>query len=118
VLADVSYTGPTEQGFAVPQYWRFTVHGERGVMETSLTTQGVTMWRSGEASPVALPLDPPRAGGYLDDFLTEALPVPERPGQEVPELTTAQVLDCSRATLIIQEAADRGKAHVGIPSSW
>jgi len=113
VLADVSYSAPTKQGFAVPQYWRFTVHGERGLIETSLTTQNVTIWRSGESAPVVVPLDPARTGGYLQDFVAEA-----QGKREGVELTTTQVLDSARAALITQEAAAKRKAHLAVGGAW
>jgi len=113
VLADVSYTGPTKQGFAVPQYWRFTIHGERGLIETSLAAQNVTMWRSGEAAAVVVPLDPARTGGYLDDFVAEA-----QGKREGVELATAQVLESSKAALVTQEAARSTKTRVKVPAGW
>ena len=118
VLADVSYTGPTEQGMDVPQYWRFTIHGERGVAETSLTTQNVTMWRSGETAPVVVPLDPARTGGYLDDFLAEARSLSGGARPAGIELTTDQVFACSRASLLCQEAAARGRTHVKVGAGF
>jgi predicted dehydrogenase len=114
VLADVSYTAPTDQGFSMPQYWRFTVHGERGVAETSLTAHDVTTWRSGETAPVVVPLDPPRTGGYLDDFLAEARSLSGEKRSEGIELTTEQVLACSRASLLCQEAAIRKRSHLAV----
>jgi len=102
VLGDVSYYAPASQGYSTPQYWRFTLHGDKGVLETSATLKDVTVWRDGAKAAETLPFDPPRARGYFEDFVAEAT------GRAAEcELTTAQVLESARATLLVQQAADR-----------
>jgi predicted dehydrogenase len=109
VLADVSYTAVNEAGFGVPQYWRFTVHGEKGVAETWLSAPGVSLWRAGRTEVETVPLDPARVGGYLQDFLDDA-----RGASGKPELDTRQVLESTRVALLAQTAARRSRGHVRV----
>jgi predicted dehydrogenase len=101
VVADVSYLSPDSFGYTLPLYWRFTLWGSRGVLETALNAGAITLYREGESSGRTLPADPPNPGGYLDSFLRE---IRGEPGG----LTTAEVFSASRVALKAQEAADQG----------
>jgi predicted dehydrogenase len=101
VVADVSYLSPDSMGYSLPLYWRFTLWGSRGVLETALNAGGITLYQEGESSGRTLPADASNPGGYLDSFLREIR------GEEA-RLTTAEVFAASRAALKAQEAADEG----------
>ncbi len=103
-IGDVSYLAPDSQGYAVPQYWRFTLAGELGTLEAASTSKEVMAWKNGEKKGAALPLEPARAGGVLDDFLAE---IGGRPRQA--ELTTEGVFASARAALLAQQAARTGR---------
>jgi predicted dehydrogenase len=99
-IGDVSYLAPDSQGYTVPTYWRFTLSGERGTLEAASTSQEVMVWKDGETRGAALPAEPAREGGVLDDFVAE---LEGRPGDA--ELTTEGVFASARAALLAQQAA-------------
>jgi predicted dehydrogenase len=107
VLGDVSYLSPEGLGYAAPQYWRVTCHGSGGMVEAAYDAKSVLLARSAEASAQSVPSDPGRPQGCLEAFLAEIAGRSE-PGM----LTTAQVLEASRKTLVAQEAADRNLSRV------
>lgn len=99
VIGDVSYLAPDVGGYAVPQYWRLTLHGSEGIAETATIADGVMVYSGGKAERVA-PAKP-AAGGYFEDFLAEI------GGRASPDgLTTRAVLASSRLALLAQRAAD------------
>ena len=100
VLGDVSYLAPDGQGYTVPQYWRFTVCGELGMLEAAWTEERVLLWAGDETNGRTVNPVPARPLGCLEDFLAE---IRGRPNTE--ELTTAAVLRSARAALLAQRAA-------------
>jgi len=107
VIGDVSYLTPDSFGYGLPQYWRMTFWGQDGVLETSATTDGVTLYKNGEKEERCLPLCGPRPPIYLESLLRELSG--ETDGIELP---TAVVIESSRNTLLAQDAADRGLTNV------
>ena len=107
VLGDVSYLAPDACGYAVPQYWRFTLHGSGGVAETSTVADGVTIWTHESTGPEHIPAAAPRRGGYFESFLSEI-----HGRREALALTTREVLASSRLALLAQRAADEGLRDV------
>jgi predicted dehydrogenase len=111
VIGDVSYLSPDSHGYSLPLYWRFTLWGSGGVLETSLNARQIMLFKDGESAGRALPPGPPDPGGYLESFLREVRG--ERaasPGEA--RLGTADVLGASRVALRAQEAASRGLRDV------
>ncbi|MEI7552342.1 MAG: Gfo/Idh/MocA family oxidoreductase [Verrucomicrobiota bacterium] len=106
LLADVSYFSPDSQGYTLPMYWRLTLWGSRGVLETSLTSPDITLCLEGEPAARRVPIGAAVPGGYLDSFLQE---LHGRPGAG---LTAAEIFRASYVTLKVQEAADRGLSNV------
>jgi predicted dehydrogenase len=100
VFADVSYLAPDEAGYGLPQYWRVTVNGTRGVAETSYGTPGVMV--AGDKDVAARLVEPLPAdtGRHLENFLSEVSGNPVEGG-----LTTAHILRISRIALETQAAA-------------
>jgi predicted dehydrogenase len=111
VLGDVSYLIPDSFGYSIPQYWRMTLWGDRGLAETSATSPDVQAWVNGERTPRAVAAEPGRSGGYLDAFLAEIRNEPAAEGA----LTTADVLRASRVALLCQKVADGGGGGVAVP---
>ena len=100
VISDVSYLSPDSMGYTLPLYWRFTLWGSEGVLETALNAGGITLYQEGESRGRTLPADASNPGGYLDAFLREIR-------GEAALLTTADVFAASRTALKAQEAADK-----------
>ena len=107
VLGDLSYLTPDAIAYAAPQYWRVTCHGDRGLAETDYNAKTVQLIEADDRSPQLIPIDAGIPTGCLDAFLDEI------EGKPRPDaLTTAAVLDASRRTLLIQEAADEATPRV------
>lgn len=102
VLGDVSYFMPDQGGYSSPYYWRITIWGREGVLETATALQVITQTVNGnlEERPLA-------DGGesYFDQFVKDIQ------GEDV-ELDSAAVVHSMRAVLKIQQAADEGLREV------
>ncbi|MCD6404450.1 MAG: Gfo/Idh/MocA family oxidoreductase [Planctomycetes bacterium] len=110
VLGDVSYFAPEEGGYSMPQYWRFTCHGPAGVLEAALKQENVFLGGR-SATPEQIEPDPGVEGGYFDSFLGDIAGT-----SAAGDLDTAAVIEASRITLAIQEAADGGRLNVPLES--
>jgi len=113
VIGDVSYISPDSHGYSLPLYWRFTLWGSGGVLETSLNAREIMLFKDGESSGKALPPGPPDPGGYLESFLREARGERATSADEA-RLTTADVFAASRVALRAQEAAVQGLRDVEV----
>ncbi len=102
VIGDMSYLSPDSQGYDVPQYWRYTIHGAEGILEAGMNLETVSLWRNGSDSVEIIKPDPGRPNGVFEDFLNEV-----DGNRAVCDLTSDQVIDSSRVSLQIQQAADR-----------
>ncbi|MHB1357907.1 MAG: Gfo/Idh/MocA family protein [Anaerolineae bacterium] len=105
VLGDVSYLTPDSFAYRNPQYWRITIWGSKGVLETSHTADGISVAVNGET---AMRMEPPaqgNPGGYLKSFLHDI-----EGSSQADELDTVQVLAAARVALLVQQAADQN-AH-------
>ncbi|MCG3149215.1 MAG: hypothetical protein PCFJNLEI_02675 [Verrucomicrobiae bacterium] len=100
VFGDVSYFMPDSHGYALPQYWRFSFYGRKGVIEAGVNLPNIFLALAGESKPQLLPVAAAEPFGYLN-MLTGR--------QRRQSLTTGEVLQASRITLCIQHAADTGK---------
>ncbi|MHB0938946.1 MAG: Gfo/Idh/MocA family protein [Armatimonadota bacterium] len=106
VLGDVSYFAPDSMNYSLPQYWRITFWGTEGVVEGGINAP-LVLHRNGADGPETVPLPAGNPGAYLHSFVAELRGKPE----EVT-LTTAEVLESSRFTLLVQQAADKRMACV------
>jgi predicted dehydrogenase len=104
VIGDVSYLSPDSQGYKVPQYWRYTVHGTGGILETGKNSNGVQVWQDGRNDGYTVQAAPDREGGVFEDFLNEI-----DGKKELCDLTSDQALASTRKCLEIQKAADTGR---------
>jgi predicted dehydrogenase len=109
VLGDVSYFAPDSFGYSLPQYWRVTLWGTSGVAETHVTADSVTLYRDGEKEAQRVAPLPNIPVGYLESFFAEI----QGRKKEI-RLSTEEVLYAGRATLLTQEAADKGLTNVDI----
>lgn len=101
-FGDLSYLAPDAIGFTLPQYWRVTVHGTKGMAETSYNSDTVTVVTDDDKTPQALPALTDTPAGYLQDFFDEIAGSPSTTG-----LTTSSVLATARQSLELQALADR-----------
>jgi predicted dehydrogenase len=101
VLGDVSYLTPDSFAYRNPQYWRVTLWGSKGVLETSLTSDGITLAINGESALRTESSANGNPGGYLSSFLHDIAGT-----SSAGELDTAQVLAAARVALQVQRAAD------------
>jgi len=110
VLGDVSYFMPDKAGYRLPQYWRTTFWGRRGLIETASTQDHLTLVRDTDTEPQQLAAAAPVKGGYFDAFRRDIA------GQHLgpDELSTAAVISSSRLALRVQEAADQGLTGVDL----
>ncbi|MFB3891562.1 MAG: Gfo/Idh/MocA family protein [Phycisphaerae bacterium] len=109
VLGDVSYLAPDKCGYSTPQYWRFVVHGSRGVMEFNLHSTSLMVATHDDDAARQVPVKPSASRLYLDDFLRQI-----RGESQGVWLTTAQVIRATRIALTAQRAADTNRAHLKI----
>jgi hypothetical protein len=107
VLGDVSYFSPNSSGYRLPFYWRLTLWGRKGVIETSETANEITVALDGEPGTRSVPLPAGNPGGYLRAFLHD---IQGTSGAD--ELATARVLRASRVALTVQWAADTESPQV------
>lgn len=100
VLGDVSYLAPDRCGYTIPNYWRITVHGTKGLAETSCSAAGVVVADDGSEALELLPPAAGRPGGYLEDFLAGVA------GRMPPGgLDTAACLAAARFALQLERSA-------------
>lgn len=99
-LGDVSYLAPETCGYTIPNYWRVTLHGTRGLAETSYNAPGVSVAADPSQELEILLRAPGRPGGYLDDFLSCV-----RGESPSGGLDTAACLTASRLALELETAA-------------
>jgi predicted dehydrogenase len=104
VLGDVSYFGPNKGGYTMAPYWRYTIAGSGGVLETSHTVDTVTVWTHTSDQPRIEKATEGRPGGFLEDFLADLAGAPNYNG-----LHTGRVLESMRVVLTAQEAATSGR---------
>lgn len=101
VLGDVSYFMPDKAGYRLPLYWRYTIWGREGVIETCTTQREIRIARHDSEDMETRPLPEDRSGGYLEAFLKDIGGEPEPEGRH-----TTSVLRSARTALMIQKAAD------------
>ena len=102
VLGDVSYSVPDSLGYSHPLYWRITIWGSKGVLETCVSAENVMVARKGEKEMSAQPLPEANPGNYLTDFLDDIAGTSKENALE-----TRGILQAQRFTLEIQKMADR-----------
>jgi len=103
-FADVSYLAPDELGYSLPQYWRITVHGAKGMAEISCGSKNITVVTDQDSAPQSRPVSQTAPSDYWQDFLDDIAGQPSADG-----LTTARVLESSRWALKAQQSASQSQ---------
>jgi predicted dehydrogenase len=108
VYGDVSWLSPDGAGYKSPIYWRFTIFGSEGALETSWNAEKVQVFKKDAKEIVEEPLIAGE-GSYIGDWLLDIAntPVTER-------LHTERILHSSRVALLAQEAAAKNLHGVGL----
>jgi len=101
VFGDVSYLAPDGCGYGIKQYWRYTIHGDKGVVEGTCGDEFVELAASDSEAPVRVASPPANPTVYLEDFINQV-----QGRTEGVSLTTEEVLKASRLALLVQRAAD------------
>lgn len=109
VMGDLSYLSSDQHGYTMDPYWRFTISGDGGVVETAGNAKTVTVWLSNSKDVVREPVAQSRPGGYFEDFLADLNGRPAPAG-----LCTQNVLENTRIALLAQRAADNQQAFVKV----
>jgi predicted dehydrogenase len=107
VLGDVSYLAPDGCGYAVPQYWRFTIHGSNGVLEMAHGSKTVLIATHPDKEPRCVEAEPNLTRVYLADFLAQV-----KGEKQNVSLTTDAVLAATRLALLTQRAADNNQTNL------
>ncbi len=105
VVGDVSYLMPGAMGYGMDQYWRLTVWGAKGIMETSIAMDGVDLSTTVDQQRQRVASAPGFKQGYLAAFLSEI-----RGKAQADALTTRDVITASRWALQIEQAAALNRA--------
>lgn len=109
IMGDVSYFSPDGLAYTAPQYWRVLIHGSKGMIEASYSQRTVTLARDEDKTPRSIEVESDVPNGCLEAFLREVA------GDASPDsLKTADVLDASRRTLLIQQAADQNQTNLSL----
>ena len=109
-MGDVSYLSADSTGYKNPAYWRFTITGSAGLIETSCTDTLVHLYRHDTTETIEEPIAPHQTGGFFDDFLLDVGGTPNLDG-----IHTSRVLRSSRIALLAQQAANSGTFPVDAP---
>ncbi len=107
VLGDVSYFMPDSQGYSLPYYWRMTLWGRKGVVETSCLSEHISLALDGEKAQKKILLPDANQDGYLKSFINDIAGT-----SDTGDLTTESILTVSRISLTIQKAGDNNLRDV------
>ena len=109
VMGDVSYFMPDKAGYRLPLYWRYTIWGREGVIESCTTHKEIRIARRESDEMETRPVPEDQGGGYLEAFLKDIA------GEAKPdERQTTSVLRSARTVLMIQKAADENLHDVDL----
>ncbi len=104
VLGDVSYLAPDACGFALPQYWRFVIHGSQGIIEFAYGSKKIMIATHADKEPQFVDPAETIRWPYLPDFLAQI-----QGKKEGISLSTPLVLQATELALKTQQAADQNK---------
>ena len=102
VFADVSYLAPSKLGYSVKQYWRCTIAGDKGIIESQNGDPNVMLVTDGDAEPQMIPAEFTEHEDYLEDFLADI-----NAKEAACHSDTADVLEKHRLALEAQAAATK-----------
>lgn len=104
LIADVSYAVPNSIGYSFPHYWEYHIWGSKGMVRFSITSKTIDAYIDGETEGIGIPF------AYVNtDCLTDF--INEINGKTYMRLSTKEVLQSSRDTLLIQKYAFESQAR-------
>jgi len=104
---DVSWLSPDDAAYKTPFYWRFTLLGADGAIETSWHAEKVLLFKKGAKEIEEVPLITDAGHGYVADWLLDIANTPA-----TDRLHTDRVIHGARMTLLAQRAAGTGETNV------
>lgn len=100
LIADVSYAVPNSIGYSFPHYWEYHIWGSKGMVRFSIASEAINAYIDGESKGIII------SGINVEtDCLTDF--VNEINGKTDMRLSTKEVLQSSRDTLLIQRYASK-----------
>jgi predicted dehydrogenase len=108
VVADVSYFMPDSMGYTLDLYWRYTIWGSDGVIETSAIMKHIRLAKNGNTEVEIIQPAEPDPGGYLRSF-TEEITTGATSG-----VSTADAIRATRVALMTQRAGDESLCRVSL----
>ena len=108
-FGDVSWLSPDNASYKIPYYWRFTILGSTGAIETGFQFEKTMLYKSGAGAAEEVPGVDPAGRNYVTDFVQDIANAPVLDG-----LHTDRVLKSARVTLLAQEAAETGARDVAV----
>ena len=108
VLGDVSYFSPDSFGYSMPYYWRTTIWGQGGVLETSCTQPDVILHKNGNKEAIRIPPDTNIPMPYLSRIIADAR------GKSIGEPDTRDCIEATRISVLLQQAAEQSRHHVDL----
>ncbi|MCA1809154.1 MAG: Gfo/Idh/MocA family protein [Kiritimatiellia bacterium] len=106
-MGDMSYFAPGKYKGTLPQYWRLTLFGDEGVLETG-PGGDLMLCRNGRDAPEMFTPSPLAACDNLPESFAREIAGADNPLAP----STREVLRASRAALAVQQAADTGETGV------
>ncbi|MBM3290938.1 MAG: Gfo/Idh/MocA family oxidoreductase [Candidatus Hydrogenedentes bacterium] len=109
VYGDVSWLSPDDAAYKTPFYWRFTIMGSRGTIETSWNAEKVQVYKQGAKKVIEEAIVSDTGHDYVVDWLLDIANTPA-----LDRLHTDRVLRGARTTLLAQHAAAAGLHDVAV----
>ena len=108
VMGEVSYFMPDSMGYTLDLYWRITLFGTQGILETTINSEAIMLAKNGAGEPEMVPPAEGDPGGYLRSF-----------GEEIAAgrtegVSTADVLRAAQVALIVQSAGYSGRFPIAL----
>jgi len=100
LIADISYAVPNSIGYSFPHYWEYHIWGSKGMVRFSINSEAINAYIDGESSGIIIP-EIKVDTDCLTDFINEIN------GETDMFLSTKEVLQLSRDTLLIQSYASK-----------
>lgn len=103
VIGDLSYIYPDSYGYTIPLYWRITLWGEKGVIESGYTWDHINLFTEGEVEVRRVEPCTSVRGGAVEAMIRLI-----NDSARDDDYSTAEILEMSSFCLKAQEVADRG----------
>lgn len=100
VMGDVSYLMPGAMGYSMEQYWRMTLWGSKGIIETSAPSDHVLLATTADQRKEQITPSPNVSRGYLVNFEQEI-----HGCSSTTALRTQDIIAASRMALHVEAAA-------------